>query len=61
MTPRIRIALRILALLAAAALIAFLLVGKRAAWHLSSSAQSAGAGGRLARRLRAAEAHSLLV
>ncbi len=41
MTPRIRIALRILAVLAAAALIAFLLVGKQVAWHLSSSPQSA--------------------
>jgi RND family efflux transporter MFP subunit len=41
MNPRIRIALRIIAVLAAAALIAYLLVGKRAAWHSSSSAQSA--------------------
>jgi RND family efflux transporter MFP subunit len=47
MTPRIRTAFRILALLAVAALIALLLVGKRAAWHLSSpapaSAKSAAA------------------
>ena len=40
MTPRIRTAFRIIALLAATALIAFLLVGKRAAWHLSSPAQN---------------------
>jgi membrane fusion protein, copper/silver efflux system len=40
MTPRIRTAFRILALLAAAALIAFLLVGKRAMLPFSSSPQS---------------------
>jgi membrane fusion protein, copper/silver efflux system len=40
MTPRIRTAFRIVAVLAVAALIAFLLVGKRAGWHLPSSAQS---------------------
>ncbi len=41
MNPRIRTALRIFALLAGAALIAFLLVGKHAAWHPGTSAQSA--------------------
>jgi RND family efflux transporter MFP subunit len=39
MTPRIRTAFRIFALLAAMALVGFLLVGKRAGWHLTSTAQ----------------------
>jgi membrane fusion protein, copper/silver efflux system len=40
MNPHIRTAFRIVALAAAVALIVFLLVGKRAGWHLPSSAHS---------------------